>query len=35
MRYNIGVKDINNVANGEDAKSKVFLVSVGWNFIKG
>jgi len=33
-RYNIGVKDLNNVSNGEEAKSKVFLVSLGWNFLK-
>lgn len=33
-RYNIGVKDINNATNGEEAKSKVFLVSLGWNFLK-
>jgi hypothetical protein len=34
VRYNIGVKDINNAVNGEDTKSKVFLVSLGWNFLK-
>lgn len=34
VRYNIGVKDINNVANGEEARSRVFLVSLGWNFLK-
>lgn len=34
VRYNIGVKDINDVSNGEEAKSRVFLVSVGWNFLK-
>lgn len=33
-RYNIGVKDINNAGNGEEAKTRVFLVSVGWNFMK-
>lgn len=33
VRYNIGVKDINNVANGEDARSRIFLVSLGWNFL--
>ncbi len=33
-RYNIGVKDINKAANGEEAKSRVFLVSLGWNFLK-
>ncbi|MCW5911631.1 MAG: PorT family protein [Cyclobacteriaceae bacterium] len=34
VRYNIGVKDINNAANGEEAKSRVFMVSLGWNFLK-
>jgi hypothetical protein len=34
VRYNLGVKDINNVSNGEPAKSRVFLVSIGWNFLK-
>jgi Outer membrane protein beta-barrel domain len=34
VRYNIGVKDINNAANGEETKSRVFLVSLGWNFLK-
>jgi len=34
VRYNLGVKDINNAANGEEAKSRVFLVSMGWNFLK-
>ena len=33
-RYNIGVKDINNATNGEEAKSRVFLVSIGWNVLK-
>lgn len=33
-RYNIGVKDINNEANGEPAKSRIFLLSLGWNFLK-
>ena len=33
-RYNIGVKDINNAANGEDARSRVFMISLGWNFLK-
>lgn len=33
-RYNIGVKDINNVADGEAAKSRVFMISLGWNFLK-
>jgi hypothetical protein len=34
FRYNIGVMDINNEANGEPAKSRIFLVSLGWNFLK-
>ena len=34
VRYNLGVKDINNVANGEAVKSRVFLISLGWNFVK-
>jgi hypothetical protein len=34
FRYNIGVKDINNSADGEEAKSRVFLISLGWNFIR-
>lgn len=33
-RYNIGVKDINNAADGEAVKSRVFLISLGWNFIR-
>jgi hypothetical protein len=33
VRYNIGVKDINNEANGDDARSRIFLVSLGWNFL--
>jgi hypothetical protein len=32
--YNIGVKDINNEADGEPAKSRVFMISLGWNFLK-
>jgi hypothetical protein len=33
-RYNLGVKDINNAANGEEARSRIFLVSLGWNFLR-
>ncbi|MFZ6012078.1 MAG: porin family protein [Bacteroidota bacterium] len=33
VRYNLGIKDINNAANGEPVKSRVFLISLGWNFI--
>jgi len=33
-RYNIGVQDINNEANGDPAKSRIFLISLGWNFLK-
>ena len=34
VRYNLGVKDINNAANGEPVKSRVFMLSLGWNFIR-
>ncbi len=34
VRYNIGVKDINNEANGDETKSELFMISLGWNFIK-
>jgi hypothetical protein len=34
VRYNIGVKDINNETDGDPAKSRVFLVSLGWNFLR-
>ncbi len=33
-RYNLGVKDINNAANGEPVKSRVIMISLGWNFIR-
>jgi hypothetical protein len=33
-RYNIGVQDINEAEEGETTKSRVFLVSLGWNFLK-
>ncbi len=33
VRYNLGVKDINNLADGEETKSRIFLVSLGWNFM--
>lgn len=32
VRYNIGVKDINNEADGDETKSRVFMISLGWNF---
>lgn len=34
VRYNIGVKDINNEVDGEPAKSRIFLISLGWNFLQ-
>ncbi len=34
VRYNIGVQDINNWADGDETKSRIFLVSLGWNFLK-
>lgn len=33
-RYNIGIKDINDEADGYESKSRVFLISLGWNFLK-
>jgi hypothetical protein len=33
-RYNLGVKDINNAANGDPVKSRVIMLSMGWNFLK-
>jgi hypothetical protein len=32
-RYNIGVKDINDVSSGEEAKSRIFQLSLSWNFL--
>lgn len=34
VRYNVGVQDINEATDGEEAKSRVFQVSLGWNFLK-
>jgi hypothetical protein len=34
VRYNVGVKDINNEADGEGAKSRIFQLSLGWNFLR-
>lgn len=34
VRYNLGIKDINNAADGEQVKSRVIMVSLGWNFIR-
>ena len=34
VRYNIGVKDINDAANGEQAQSRIFLISLSWNFLR-
>ena len=33
-RYNIGVKDINNEVDGDPAKSRIFMISLGWNFVR-
>ncbi len=30
----VSMQDINNVSSGENAKSQVFLLSIGWNFLK-
>jgi len=34
VRYNIGVKDINDAVDGQEARSRIFLLSVGWNFLR-
>ena len=34
VRYNLGIKDINNAANEEPVRSRIFLVSLGWNFLR-
>lgn len=34
VRYNLGIKDINNAANEEPVHSRIFLVSLGWNFLR-
>ena len=34
VRYNLGVKDINNAANGGEVKSRVFMLSLNWNFVR-
>ena len=34
LRYNIGVKDINDAVDGEEARSRIFVVSLGWNFLR-
>lgn len=34
VRYNLGLKDINDAANGEPVKSRIFLLSLGWNFLR-
>ncbi|HEY8934497.1 MAG TPA: porin family protein [Cyclobacteriaceae bacterium] len=34
VRYNLGIQDINAATDGEKVKSQVFLVSLGWNFLR-
>lgn len=34
FRYNIGIQDINDQANGAEARSRVFQLSLGWNFLQ-
>ncbi len=34
FRYNIGIMDINDAADGEPAKSRNFMIAVGWNFLR-
>lgn len=33
-RYNFGIKDINDADDSPNAQSRVFLFSVGWNFLR-
>jgi hypothetical protein len=34
LRYNLGLTDINEAEDGEDVKSRVIMVSLGWNFMQ-
>jgi Outer membrane protein beta-barrel domain len=34
FRYNVGIKDINNVADGGSIQSRAFMMSLGWAFLK-
>lgn len=34
LRYNLGVKDINDWSDGRELKSRIFQVSASWNFLK-
>jgi hypothetical protein len=34
LRYNLGVKDINNWTEGRELKSGIFQVSASWNFLR-
>lgn len=34
VRYNIGLKDINDKVDGEEVKNQVFMISLGWNFLR-
>lgn len=34
VRYNIGVKDINNLSGGDEVRSRLFMISLSWNFLK-
>jgi len=34
LRYNFGLTDINESDNGGEAKSSVFVISLGWNFVR-
>ena len=34
VRYNLGIKDINNAADGDPVKSRVIMLSLGWNFVR-
>jgi hypothetical protein len=34
LRYNLGLTDINEMEDGDEVKSRVIMVSLGWNFMK-
>jgi len=34
LRYNFGLTDINDSDDGGKAKSRIFVISLGWNFIR-
>lgn len=34
FRYNLGLTDLNDVADGEKAKSRIIFIALGWNFLR-